>query len=155
MTENKLFFPVKEVTYEELFDWAVPGQRYKTSSVAVPQKNGLFRQNSHTGSLVECNKMKIALFRHGEQVFAVNEKCPHAGGPLHLGDIEDISDGGGLCVRCPWHSWRFDLNTGKVTMPRGRNVSTVVYPVKVDSRGVISIGFDKFADSYFSVEEDF
>ncbi|OWF41668.1 Rieske domain-containing protein-like [Mizuhopecten yessoensis] len=154
MMETKLFFPVKELTYKELFDWADPVQRYKTSSVSVPRKNGLLRQNSRTGSLVDCNKMKIALFRHGERVFAVDEKCPHAGGPLHLGDIEEIP-GGGLCVRCPWHSWRFDLDTGKSTMPRGRDLLMAIYPVRVDQDGIISIGFDKFADSYFSAEEEF
>ena len=33
---------------------------------------------------------------------ATSEKCPHAGGPLHLGDIEVLPDKS-LCVRCPWH----------------------------------------------------
>jgi nitrite reductase/ring-hydroxylating ferredoxin subunit len=41
--------------------------------------NGLLRQNSKTGSLTKCNEEKIALFRHGDNVYGINEKCPHAG----------------------------------------------------------------------------
>ena len=31
---------------------------------------------------------QVAIFRHGQSVLATSAKCPHAGGPLHLGDIE-------------------------------------------------------------------
>ena len=60
-----------------------------------------------------------------------------------------------LCVRCPWHSWRWDLKTGKLKQPKGRDKQAVVYPVKVDPEGNISIGFDEFSPSYFSTENDF
>ena len=42
-------------------------------------KRGLRRQSSQTGALVDLNETKVALFRHGKDVFAINEKCPHAG----------------------------------------------------------------------------
>ncbi|MEO1653552.1 MAG: Rieske 2Fe-2S domain-containing protein, partial [Bacteroidota bacterium] len=38
---------------------------------------------------------------------ALNNKCPHQGGPLGEGSIEN-----GL-LRCPWHGWDYDPCTGK------------------------------------------
>ncbi|KAJ8311609.1 hypothetical protein KUTeg_010964, partial [Tegillarca granosa] len=37
--------------------------------------------------------------------------CIFSGGPLYLGDIEDYK--GSCHVMCPWHSYMFDLATGK------------------------------------------
>jgi nitrite reductase/ring-hydroxylating ferredoxin subunit len=54
-----------------------------------------------------------------------------------LANIEEMGDNS-LCVRCPWHSWRFDLNTGKVNMPKGQNLRVKVYPVIVAENGQLS-----------------
>jgi nitrite reductase/ring-hydroxylating ferredoxin subunit/uncharacterized membrane protein len=48
----------------------------------------------------------IALFRRGNQVFAINAVCPHAGGPLNEGQVE------GETVQCPWHDSVFNLSDG-------------------------------------------
>lgn len=40
---------------------------------------------------------------------ALDNVCPHRGGPLAEGTIE-----GGKVV-CPWHQWEFDLATGAAT----------------------------------------
>ena len=71
------------------------------------------------------------------------------GGPLHLGDIESLPDRS-LCVRCPWHSWRFDLNTGRVRKPSHRSLCAIVYPTRVLADGTILVGFDEFDHKYFS-----
>ena len=76
------------------------------------------------------------------------------GGPLHLGDIEVLPDRS-LCVRCPWHSWRFNLENGKVCHPKGRDVTAVVYPTKVREDGTILVGFEEFSPSYFNGNGDF
>ncbi|VDI63724.1 Hypothetical predicted protein [Mytilus galloprovincialis] len=149
----KIFIPVDGIKYSDLFDWSDPSQKCKVVQTSI-QRPGLLRQNSRTGSLINCNEQKIALFRHGGDVFAINEKCPHAGGPLHLGDIEEMPDNT-LCIRCPWHSWRFDLLTGKVRMPKGQNRAAKVYPVTVGENGKLSIGFDEFNARYFSGDIDF
>lgn len=75
------------------------------------------------------------------------------GGPLHLGDIEDMPDKS-LCVRCPWHSWRFNLLTGMVCQPKGKNLQAVVYPVRVRPDGTILVGFHQFSPSYFHESMD-
>lgn len=70
-----------------------------------------------------------------------------------MGDIEELADET-LYVRCPWHGWRIDLDTGNVRFPKGHNLqSTVVYPVKVTEDGMLYIGFDSLYDGYFRVEE--
>ena len=48
----------------------------------------------------------IALFKSGGQFYAIDNTCPHRGGPLGAGVWED-----GL-VHCPLHGWAFDLKTG-------------------------------------------
>ena len=37
--------------------------------------------------------------------------CYHAGGPLTVGDIEEV--GGRACVRCPWHNYFVTVDTGE------------------------------------------
>ncbi len=54
-------------------------------------------QGEHCPLLVVCQ---------GERVFAVDNRCPHLGFPLHRGSVED-----GI-LTCHWHHARFDLATG-------------------------------------------
>jgi nitrite reductase (NADH) small subunit len=51
---------------------------------------------------------KIAVFRTMEdQVFAMENRCAHKGGPLVEGIVH------GASVTCPLHNWVYDLETGK------------------------------------------
>ncbi len=58
------------------------------------------RQVVHLGGHVLC------LFAEGEEVYAVDNRCPHMGFPLHRGSVCD-----GI-LTCHWHHARFDLATG-------------------------------------------
>jgi nitrite reductase/ring-hydroxylating ferredoxin subunit len=49
---------------------------------------------------------EVAVFRAGDEVFAIDGNCPHRRGPL---DGEPLQD---FVVTCPWHGWRFDVRTG-------------------------------------------
>lgn len=50
----------------------------------------------------------IAVFRTADdRVFALDDRCPHKGGPLSEGIVH------GSSVTCPLHAWVFDLNTGQ------------------------------------------
>lgn len=66
---------------------------------------------------------EVAVFKVGEDVFALNNICPHQHTPLlYDGFVENC------CVTCPAHGWMFDLKTGK--RPTGsRGVDS--YPVKI------------------------
>jgi len=50
----------------------------------------------------------ILLVRRGETVYAMNEVCNHAGGPLAKGHLEDNS------IVCPWHGSTYRLEDGTV-----------------------------------------
>jgi nitrite reductase (NADH) small subunit len=49
---------------------------------------------------------EVAIFHHQGSFYAVQNLCPHQGGPLGDGEVDDH------CVTCPWHGWKFDLRTG-------------------------------------------
>ena len=76
----------------------------------------------------------IALSHFDGQYAAMDNKCPHQGGPLGEGSIEKGVDG--KCwIRCPWHGWDFDPLTGK---PPGGHEDTgqETYAVEVRDDGV-------------------
>ena len=71
---------------------------------------------------------KIAVFRTQEdQVFAIENRCPHKQGPLSEGIVH------GASVTCPLHNWVFDLATGKATGADEGQVRTYAIDV-VDGR---------------------
>ena len=89
--------------YPVSYEYTVTGRKRR-----VPPVEGSVRVE--IGKRVEINGEDLAIFRLGEQVFAVDAKCSHAGGDLSAGDIEEID--GRACVSCPRHHFCFDLQTG-------------------------------------------
>ena len=59
--------------------------------------------------IVEVAGRQIALFKADGQIYALDNVCPHRGGPLGEGMIA------GDEVICPWHAWSFKLATGAYT----------------------------------------
>jgi nitrite reductase (NADH) small subunit len=57
--------------------------------------------------IVEIKQHRVAIFKTDGQIYALDNSCPHQGGPLGEGYLEP----GGI-VSCPWHGWTFDLKTG-------------------------------------------
>jgi len=54
----------------------------------------------------------VAVFRAADDsVFALDDRCPHKGGPLSQGIVHDHA------VTCPLHNWVIDLGTGQVRGP--------------------------------------
>jgi len=67
----------------------------------------------------------IAVFRtEADEVFALDDRCPHKGGPLSQGIVHDRS------VTCPLHNWVIDLATGQARAPDEGRVPTV--PVRCE-----------------------
>ena len=54
-----------------------------------------------------CQNRTLCMSRFKGEYGALDNKCPHQGGPLGEGSIEN-----GL-LRCPWHGWDYDPITGK------------------------------------------
>ena len=76
----------------------------------------------------------VALIHFDGQYTAMDNRCPHQGGPLGEGSIEKGIDG--QCwIRCPWHGWDFDPLTGK---PPGGHEDTgqEMFAVEVREDGI-------------------
>jgi nitrite reductase/ring-hydroxylating ferredoxin subunit len=67
------------------------------------------------GVPVRVGALRVALFRVGEGVFAVEDRCPHRDFPLHDGTIEAGT------VRCRTHGSCFDLATGDLARGPARH----------------------------------
>ena len=60
-----------------------------------------------TGRTVEINGVWIALFNVDGTFYAIDNTCPHAGGPLGEGTLC------GCVVECPWHGWKINVVSGQ------------------------------------------
>ena len=87
-----------------------------------------------TVSIDRGNSVKqICLTHHRGKYGALDNACPHQGGPLGEGSIEEGADGSCL-LRCPWHGWDFDPTTGKP--PGGYDDGVETYPVEEREDGI-------------------
>ena len=67
----------------------------------------------------------IAVFRTGDdEVFALDDRCPHKGGPLSQGIVHNKR------VTCPLHNFVIELESGKAVAPD--EGCTHVHPAKVE-----------------------
>ncbi len=67
----------------------------------------------------------IGVFRTADdEVFALEDRCPHKGGPLSQGIVH------GRQVACPLHDWKIRLDSGAAVAPD--EGCTASYPVRVD-----------------------
>lgn len=72
----------------------------------------------------------VALFRTlRDEVFALDDRCPHKGGPLSQGIVH------GRSVTCPLHNWAIDLASGEALAPDRGCVRPV--PVRVEHGRVL------------------
>ena len=63
------------------------------------------------GRMARIGDLEIALFHLGDEVLAVDNRCPHQGGPLCDGIVA------GRSVVCPLHAWKVNLADGGVERP--------------------------------------
>jgi NAD(P)H-dependent nitrite reductase small subunit len=79
---------------------------------------------------IDANGRRIALFRTtGGGVFALDNTCPHRGGPLSEGDVI------GNEIVCPWHLWGFELDTGRC--PGNPEVKVATHEVQIDGDRIL------------------
>jgi len=76
---------------------------------------------------VTCAHKTLCMTRHNGQYGALDNKCPHQGGPLGEGSIEN-----GL-LRCPWHGWDYDPLSGKAP---GYDDGVETFPVESRADGI-------------------
>jgi len=73
---------------------------------------------------------RIGIFRTADdKVFAIDDRCPHKGGPLSQGIVH------GASVTCPLHNWVISLETGRA---QGADEGAVkVFPLKVEGERLL------------------
>ncbi|MGH8916531.1 MAG: non-heme iron oxygenase ferredoxin subunit [Acidimicrobiia bacterium] len=77
------------------------------------------------GIRVTVGEERVAMFRIGDEVFAIGDVCSHAEASLSEGEVFDHE------VECPRHGSEFDLRTGEaMSLPATRPVAT--YPVSIE-----------------------
>lgn len=91
-------------------------------------------------NIVTLDGKEIGLFQKGGQVFAVLNYCPHKGAPVCRGELSGavVSDAPGAAdydagravLRCPWHHWEFDLETGRALAPVRQRLK--LFPVVIE-----------------------
>jgi len=77
------------------------------------------------------------------ELHALRNRCPHHGAPLCRGAVEERLAGspggyelaGRRILRCPWHGWEFDLETGRCL--DDPSVRVAVYEAKVEKGRVL------------------
>ncbi|MCS7067898.1 MAG: non-heme iron oxygenase ferredoxin subunit [Meiothermus sp.] len=74
---------------------------------------------------VQGEKTPVLLFYTGEEVFAIADICTHDKNPLSDGPVE------GETIQCTRHGARFNLRTGKATLPAPRPVKA--YKTKLEA----------------------
>jgi len=79
--------------------------------------------------LVIVGSKRMCLILHNDNILAIEDKCSHNGESLSKGSVNYLGE-----VICPWHGYRFNLNTGRESAERSHDL--VTYPVKENEEGV-------------------
>ena len=103
---------------------------------AIPQKEG---------RRVQYGSHEAALFNLGEAYLAVENQCPHKGGPLADGIVA------GKNIFCPLHNWKISLESGCALSGGSGQVKT--FPVKV-VENEIYLAFEEASFQECSSERD-
>lgn len=71
----------------------------------------------------DVNGRTVGILRHGDEIHAFSNRCPHQGAPMCRGqaagtmlpsepdEFNFAMDG--LIVKCPWHAYEFNVQTGE------------------------------------------
>jgi nitrite reductase (NADH) small subunit len=79
---------------------------------------------------VRFGEREIAIFNLGDRFLAVDNRCPHKGGPLSDGIVS------GTTVVCPLHARKVDLETGAILNAPDTPPCAAVFRARVED-GVI------------------
>jgi nitrite reductase (NADH) small subunit len=89
------------------------------------------------GRAVVVGGRELALFNLGDCVLAVDNECPHKGGPLCDGIVT------GRSVVCPLHGWKANLETGAIERPKAAlDHCVTTYETRVID-GIVAVALEK------------
>jgi 3-phenylpropionate/trans-cinnamate dioxygenase ferredoxin subunit len=114
--------------------------------------------------IVEVAGRSIGIFRIGRRLYALRNRCPHAGGELCRGRIvarlssarpgHYVHDRSRPLIVCPWHGWEFDLATGQSQVDP-RRVRVRAYDVEALRGEEIGAGPYRAETVQVSVEDEY
>jgi nitrite reductase (NADH) small subunit/3-phenylpropionate/trans-cinnamate dioxygenase ferredoxin subunit len=104
--------------------------------VTEAQQAGVFKRvagvdelKESRGHAVYLDGTRVAVFRRGNRFWAVADSCPHMGASLSEGQLSRRG------VRCQWHGWQFDLETGQCRQKSWARVQ--LYETKVEDGSLL------------------
>ena len=83
------------------------------------------------GRSVRLGEREIAIFNLGDRFLAIENRCPHQGGPLSDGIVS------GSSVVCPLHAWKVDLEDGTVQRPTVIPKCLETFPTRIEDGTVL------------------
>lgn len=73
--------------------------------------------------VIDVNGRPVGVISVGEEFFAIGDRCPHMGASMCTGSLggtfvasdphELVFGMADRVIRCPWHGWEFDLESGR------------------------------------------
>jgi nitrite reductase (NADH) small subunit len=88
----------------------------------------------------------IGVVRTQDAIYAIRNVCPHQGAELCRGTVggtmmpsephEYVLGMQGRVIRCPWHGWEYDMETGRSVFDPD-NVRVRTYPVSVEGGSIV------------------
>jgi nitrite reductase (NADH) small subunit len=92
------------------------------------------------GRAVQVGGQVVAIFNLGDRFLALENRCPHRGGPLADGIVSAGT------VVCPLHAWKVDLATGGVTNQPENPQCIRTFPVRVEGGAIfVELSFANFS----------
>jgi nitrite reductase/ring-hydroxylating ferredoxin subunit len=74
--------------------------------------NGALEEQSEGRLHLKHQGRYISIIRYKDRLYCVDSVCFHAGGPLALGDVEELQEGN-PCLICPWHFYHISIKDGE------------------------------------------
>ena len=84
------------------------------------------------GRAVMIGRREIAIFNLGDRFLAVDNRCPHRGGPLADGIVS------GSNVVCPLHAWKFNLESGQGVNSASQSSCVMTFATRVED-GILCV----------------
>jgi nitrite reductase (NADH) small subunit len=99
--------------------------------------------------IVDIGGRNVGVISVGEEFFAIADKCPHMGVSMCAGSLsgtmvasdphEYVYGQDDRVIRCPWHGWEFDLETGRSLLEPKRHGLRTYEVSTVDGHVVVTV----------------
>jgi nitrite reductase/ring-hydroxylating ferredoxin subunit len=96
-------------------------------------------------NILDLGGRSVGLFNVNGRYYALHNRCPHVAGPLCLGPLTGTNlptddyrfeyGREGYILRCAWHGWEFDIETGAAVF--SGKIRARTYTVAVEDGEVV------------------